>query len=183
MQKKRILIALNPHHTEFKSNIQLVNCLFLLFACWTQKKKRTWDKIPNTHLKPKTTRRGHLPISQVLGSLKIATRRCRSVTYGFSETLLSLILVDFPYTNAVKVPKWQFWKKQPQWKDLPARKIIANKVDDDLPDNSIQTNKYTLLTFFPKNLMEQFSKMANVYFLVQKPPKPKLTLFFFHSDA
>lgn len=31
--------------------------------------------------------------------------------------------------------------------------------------NSIRTSKYTWLTFIPKNLFEQFSKMANVYFL------------------
>jgi phospholipid-transporting ATPase len=31
--------------------------------------------------------------------------------------------------------------------------------------NAIRTTKYTVLTFLPKNLFEQFSKMANVYFL------------------
>lgn len=31
--------------------------------------------------------------------------------------------------------------------------------------NAIRTTKYTWLTFLPKNLFEQFSKMANVYFL------------------
>eukprot|EP00043_Microstomoeca_roanoka_P010350 m.98307 g.98307 ORF g.98307 m.98307 type:complete len:1161 (+) comp14866_c0_seq1:223-3705(+) len=32
-------------------------------------------------------------------------------------------------------------------------------------NNSIRTTKYTLLTFFPKNLFEQFHRLANVYFL------------------
>jgi len=32
-------------------------------------------------------------------------------------------------------------------------------------DNKIMTSKYTVLTFLPKNLFEQFSKLANVYFL------------------
>lgn len=32
--------------------------------------------------------------------------------------------------------------------------------------NVIKTSKYTALTFLPKNLIEQFSKMANVYFLI-----------------
>ncbi len=36
----------------------------------------------------------------------------------------------------------------------------------DFRDNKIKTSKYTALTFLPKNLIEQFSKMANVYFLV-----------------
>lgn len=33
-------------------------------------------------------------------------------------------------------------------------------------NNKISTSKYTLLTFLPKNLIEQFSKLANVYFLI-----------------
>ena len=31
--------------------------------------------------------------------------------------------------------------------------------------NAIQTTKYTLLNFIPKNLWEQFHRLANVYFL------------------
>nr|XP_045609485.1 phospholipid-transporting ATPase IF-like isoform X2 [Procambarus clarkii] len=33
------------------------------------------------------------------------------------------------------------------------------------PDNSITTSKYTLVTFLPKNLFEQFRRLANFYFL------------------
>lgn len=32
--------------------------------------------------------------------------------------------------------------------------------------NGIRTTKYSLLTFIPKNLLEQFSRVANVYFLM-----------------
>lgn len=32
--------------------------------------------------------------------------------------------------------------------------------------NTISTSKYTCLNFFPKNLIYQFTKMANIYFLV-----------------
>ncbi|CAD8170934.1 unnamed protein product [Paramecium octaurelia] len=46
------------------------------------------------------------------------------------------------------------------------RKITSNRPDFMLPDNSIQTSKYTLLNFFPKQLFEQFSKLANVYFVI-----------------
>ena len=31
--------------------------------------------------------------------------------------------------------------------------------------NAVETSKYTCATFFPKNLFEQFCKMANAYFL------------------
>lgn len=32
--------------------------------------------------------------------------------------------------------------------------------------NKVVTTKYTLLTFFPRNLLEQFSRVANIYFLL-----------------
>ena len=35
-----------------------------------------------------------------------------------------------------------------------------------MPKNRIRTGKYSVLTFLPKNLLNQFSKMANVYFLI-----------------
>ena len=34
-----------------------------------------------------------------------------------------------------------------------------------LPCNSIRTAKYTLLTFLPVNLFQQFTRVANMYFL------------------
>ncbi|KAI1711366.1 cation transport ATPase (P-type) domain-containing protein [Ditylenchus destructor] len=36
----------------------------------------------------------------------------------------------------------------------------------DYADNYIQTSKYNLITFMPKNLWEQFQRLANFYFLV-----------------
>ena len=38
--------------------------------------------------------------------------------------------------------------------------------DTDIPDNQIKTAKYTYLSFIPMNLMVQFSKLANAYFLI-----------------
>ena len=46
------------------------------------------------------------------------------------------------------------------------RKITTGRPDENLPNNHIKTNKYTCLNFIPKNLFLQFSKLANVYFLV-----------------
>ncbi|XP_062979348.1 phospholipid-transporting ATPase VB [Elgaria multicarinata webbii] len=39
------------------------------------------------------------------------------------------------------------------------------KVSRVYPGNGIRTTKYTLLTFLPQNLFEQFHRLANVYFL------------------
>lgn len=33
-------------------------------------------------------------------------------------------------------------------------------------NNTVKTSKYSIITFLPLNLMVQFSKMANVYFLL-----------------
>jgi phospholipid-transporting ATPase len=49
---------------------------------------------------------------------------------------------------------------------LSDRKIILNEPDTTLTDNMICTSKYTKWNFIPLNLFEQFSKMANLYFLV-----------------
>lgn len=49
---------------------------------------------------------------------------------------------------------------------MPDRQIYPLVPDLTLPDNKIQTSKYTWLTFLPINLAEQFSQLANVYFLV-----------------
>jgi phospholipid-transporting ATPase len=46
------------------------------------------------------------------------------------------------------------------------RRIVATYLDTDLPDNQIKTAKYTYFSFIPLNLMFQFSKLANAYFLI-----------------
>ncbi|CAD8079154.1 unnamed protein product [Paramecium primaurelia] len=69
-------------------------------------------------------------------------------------------LFDYQYDNIEK--KGNYAQKY-QSKN---RKITSNRPDYQLPDNSIQTSKYTLLNFFPKQLFEQFSKLANVYFVL-----------------
>ena len=39
-------------------------------------------------------------------------------------------------------------------------------INKKFPNNSIRTAKYSFLTFFPMNLYTQFSKAANLYFLL-----------------
>ena len=47
-------------------------------------------------------------------------------------------------------------------------KVYNSKRDKVKPfvDNKISTTKYTVLSFIPKNLFYQFSKMSNIYFLL-----------------
>jgi len=59
-----------------------------------------------------------------------------------------------------------FYSRNTNWKQMPDRRIHPLVQDTSLPNNSIQTSKYTWLTFIPINLWEQFSQLANIYFLV-----------------
>lgn len=49
---------------------------------------------------------------------------------------------------------------------MPNRSIRMNVPDNDVCDNRIKTSKYTMYNFLPLNLLVQFSKVANVYFLI-----------------
>ena len=49
---------------------------------------------------------------------------------------------------------------------LPDRKVYAGIADPMAPDNSVSTSKYNMATFLPLNLFLQFSKVANLYFLM-----------------
>jgi len=55
-------------------------------------------------------------------------------------------------------------KQREHW--FSERTIQANESRMDYPDNSISTGKYNVLNFLPKNLLLQFSKLANVYFVM-----------------
>lgn len=50
------------------------------------------------------------------------------------------------------------------------RTIYINDHEANIPfkytNNKVTTAKYTILTFFPKNLFEQFCRLANIYFII-----------------
>lgn len=70
------------------------------------------------------------------------------------------------YKNAPPKRTFLGFSQAIPWQEHPDRVIIPNVPDLQLPNNKIQTSKYTWLTFLPKNLIEQFSKYPNLYFLV-----------------
>lgn len=66
------------------------------------------------------------------------------------------------YHNIVKRGFFaQMRKPRQEWSELLDRRIFTNVPDEDLGDNRIETSKYNLATFFPLNLIEQFSKLSN----------------------
>ncbi|XP_059487582.1 phospholipid-transporting ATPase VA isoform X2 [Neocloeon triangulifer] len=78
-------------------------------------------------------------------------------------------------------PKWTdklfFWRRRPE--DEATRKVrvvVPNHTVPEgtppkqhpnhvFPGNEVRTTKYTMLSFLPKNLFEQFHRVANLYFL------------------
>ena len=57
-------------------------------------------------------------------------------------------------------------KKKLSWQEMPDRSIVSNTLHLEFKNNEISTSKYNCITFVPKNLVEQFSKVANMYFLI-----------------
>jgi phospholipid-translocating ATPase len=53
-----------------------------------------------------------------------------------------------------------------RYADINESNFIIDTKRFKFKNNSIRTTKYTLLNFFPKNLVFQFTKLANFYFLL-----------------
>ena len=70
-------------------------------------------------------------------------------------------------SNVISQKSWFSFGKKPQWQTMPDREILTHSADIDIGLNKISTSKYNFITFLPKNLFEQFSKLANLYFLVK----------------
>jgi len=69
-------------------------------------------------------------------------------------------------SNVNSKKSWFQFGKKPQWQTMSDREILTHSADIEIGMNKISTGKYNFITFFPKNLFEQFSKQANLYFLV-----------------
>ncbi|EAS00453.2 phospholipid-translocating P-type ATPase, flippase family protein (macronuclear) [Tetrahymena thermophila SB210] len=69
------------------------------------------------------------------------------------------------YENAIEKPYLYCFKKKVARKQ-ELRSVYAGIPDNQVCNNRIQTSKYNYLTFIPKNLLVQFSKLANIYFII-----------------
>ncbi|XP_048109055.1 phospholipid-transporting ATPase VA [Alosa alosa] len=72
--------------------------------------------------------------------------------------------------SKVKKQKRRKSKKEGKTRTVHANLLYDNAKGEDNPNrhyanNKIKTTKYTLLSFLPKNLFEQFHRFANVYFV------------------
>ncbi|XP_058885466.1 phospholipid-transporting ATPase VA-like isoform X1 [Acipenser ruthenus] len=82
---------------------------------------------------------------------------------------------EFGESGEVKSYKLKKRRKKQSKKDIKTRTVHSNLLyscakGDENPNrpyahNNIKTTKYTLLSFLPKNLFEQFHRFANVYFV------------------
>jgi len=79
---------------------------------------------------------------------------------------------DKEYEEYIKEAPSRMEKQSIIGEDIKWRKIHLNDFSDlNLPErifkkNEIHTAKYTWYNFFPKNLFSQFTKIANLYFLI-----------------
>lgn len=81
-------------------------------------------------------------------------------------------------SNVVAAKSWFSCGRKIHWQNMPDREILNHNPDMEIGPNKISTGKYSVFTFLPKNLIEQFSKLANLYFLV-----PTLFTTFFLSST
>ena len=79
------------------------------------------------------------------------------------------VYVDLPLPNEAWAPTSK-GKKQLKNGTPPSEveRKIGKQVDPrwQYPSNQVLTSKYNVLTFIPKNLLEQFRRIANIFFLI-----------------
>uniref|UniRef100_A0A913I3D3 Phospholipid-transporting ATPase n=1 Tax=Strongyloides stercoralis TaxID=6248 RepID=A0A913I3D3_STRER len=74
--------------------------------------------------------------------------------------------------NVIKLDSMKIAKEKISWKGKSETQRILKANNKEFnkqfkyADNFIKTSKYTIITFVPKNLFEQFRRLANAYFLL-----------------
>lgn len=117
--------------------------------------------LPPTHKDPDDTRE---PSST-------ASARGHSRQASRSESIYTIRREDqLPWWKRIPIFRRSKFEEHGIRQVVPNHTVPAKTPKRDHPNgkyvgNKIRTTKYTLLTFLPKNLMEQFHRVANLYFI------------------
>lgn len=118
-------------------------------------------------------------------SAGILSARSHSRQASRSESIYTLRRQDmppwwkrFPFIRSSKFEEHRTRVVVPNH-TIPAETPRNNHPNGKYVGNKIRTTKYTLISFLPKNLMEQFHRVANLYFIFIQCLNwvPKLTVF------
>ncbi|XP_054815958.1 phospholipid-transporting ATPase 1-like [Prosopis cineraria] len=111
-------------------------------------------------------------------ALKSSSRRSISSTHSRGSDRISVREVTFNHSGSKRVRYGSkgadsegFSMSQKEISDEDARLVYINDPERtnerfEFAGNSIRTGKYSILTFLPRNLFEQFHRVAYIYFLV-----------------
>eukprot|EP00761_Pharyngomonas_kirbyi_P000391 gb/GECH01000391.1/.p1 GENE.gb/GECH01000391.1/~~gb/GECH01000391.1/.p1 ORF type:complete len:1222 (+),score=292.51 gb/GECH01000391.1/:1-3666(+) len=61
--------------------------------------------------------------------------------------------------------KWKFWEKEQGKRHVFVNDVESNR-EQKFCNNKVATYKYNIITWIPKNILEQFMRIANLYFLL-----------------
>lgn len=132
--------------------------------------------LPPTHKDPDASRETSASILAARGHSRQASR---------SESIYTLRRQDLPpfwkrflFFRSSKFEEHGFRNVVPNH-TVPAKTPKRDHPNGKYVGNKIRTTKYTLLTFLPKNLIEQFHRVANLYFIFIQCLNwvPKLNVF------
>lgn len=85
------------------------------------------------------------------------------------KVLVNVHVPPEAYTTAPKLPLWSTTVERDDGKRVKVKQGLGTK---DVPapgwtfqTNQVLTSKYNIVTFLPRNLLEQFRRVANIFFL------------------
>ena len=86
------------------------------------------------------------------------------------KVLVNVHVPPEAYTTAPKLPLWSTTVERDDGKRVKVKQGLGTK---DVPapgwtfqTNQVLTSKYNIVTFLPRNLLEQFRRVANIFFSV-----------------
>lgn len=94
------------------------------------------------------------------GTMEHESRRSAESGFAPEDTEMEMAVHRTLTSDGVHLPSTPSW----QWPIRLFKRFILRQPAPH--SNAISTTKYTILTFLPKNLFEQFHRYANIYFLL-----------------